>query len=354
MDDRLQQRAVMRFLVAEGSPPTEIYERLSRVFKDSCLSKTQVFEWCRRFKEGRISIEDDERPGRPPSSCNDNIVALVEDILNMDRRVTVEEVAEGAGISVGSAHQIIHDHLGMRKVCAKWVPKMLLPDQKATRVAICQELLHRYQQEGERFLNRIVTQDESWFHMSEPESKEASKQWKHPDSPRPKKVLSKPSSKKVLYSFFWDNQGIIVQWPVEEGHTVTGSYHADLLRNQLHPSLKLKRRGMITHGVLLLQDNAPAHTSHVAQAAVFDLGYEQLPHPPYSPDLSPSDYFLFPRVKQELRGRHFTSRSSLGSAIFQCAQHLTDVVFKEAFLDLPRRWDKCLRARGEYFESDQL
>jgi [histone H3]-lysine36 N-dimethyltransferase SETMAR len=354
MNERLQQRAVIRFLVAEERPPSEIHDRLSRVFGDDCLSRTQVFEWCRRFSEGHSSIDDTDRPGRPLSACSEENVARVEELVNNDRRVTVEEVAEGAGISVGSAHHILHDCLGMRKVCAKWVPKLLLPDQKATRVDICQDLLRRYKEQGESFLLRIVTQDESWFHMHEPETKESSKQWKHPDSPRPKKAISKPSSEKILYSFFWDKDGVIVQWPVEKGHTITGAYHAQLLRDQLHPALKSKRRGLITRGVLLQQDNAPAHTSHVAQAAVFELGYEVLPHPPYSPDLAPSDYFLFPRAKQELRGRAFHSRSSLGSAVFQCLERWSTSSFREALLDLPRRWDKCVRARGEYFESDDI
>ena len=177
----------------------------------------------------------------------------------------------------------------MRKVCAHWVPKLLQPDQKARRLDVCRELLQLYEEQGDHFLDRLVTQDESWLNFCEPTTKQSSMQWKHPDSPRPRKFLQKPSVNKVLYSFFWDSQGIILQWPVEKGVTINGQYHANLLRDHLHPALKRERRGRITAGVLLQQDNAPPHISQVGMAAVAELGYTLVPHPPYSPDLAPSD-----------------------------------------------------------------
>ena len=69
---------------------------------------------------------------------------------------------------------------------------------------------------------------------------------------------------------------------------------------QLHIGIKSKRRGKLTAGVLVLHDNAPAHKSRVASAAIHQSGFEELNHPPYSPDLAPSDYFLFANLKREL------------------------------------------------------
>ena len=104
-------------------------------------------------------------------------------------------------------------------------------------------------------MDRMVTQDESWLHYREPESKIQSMQWKHKDSPRPRKALLKPSLEKVLYSFFWDSQGVILQWAAEKGGTMLeGNYHAELLWNHFHDALKRLQRGRITAGVLLQQD----------------------------------------------------------------------------------------------------
>ena len=63
----------------------------------------------------------------------------------------------------------------------------------------------------------------------------------------------------------------------------------------------------MTSGVLLLQDNAPAHTSQVAMTAATECGFEILPHPPYSPDMAPSDVYLFPKLKSHIRGTQFKS-----------------------------------------------
>ena len=74
----------------------------------------------------------------------------------------IDEVANHFEISHGSAYDTIHNRLGFRKVCARWVPKELTEDHRNNRVVICQRLLDRYANEGEAFLTRIVTGDETW------------------------------------------------------------------------------------------------------------------------------------------------------------------------------------------------
>jgi len=71
--------------------------------------------------------------------------------------------------------------------------------------------------------------------------------------------------------------------------------------------LKEKRRGKFTKVVLFSHDNAPAHRTLATQKKLAYLGFQRLDHPPYSPDLAPSDYHLFPGPKKQLKGRHFSS-----------------------------------------------
>jgi len=81
---------------------------------------------------------------------------------------------------------------------------------------------------------------------------------------------------------------------LSKGSTVTGAYYANELR-ELCEALKSKQRGKLRHGVLLLHDNAPTHTAGIVTSVAAECGgYELLPHPPYSPDISPSDFYLFP------------------------------------------------------------
>jgi len=86
--------------------------------------------------------------------------------------------------------------------------------------------------------------------------------------------------------------------------TMTGPYYGEVLTN-VRQAVKEKRREILTRGPLLLQGNAPALMSRVEQAVVKDIGFEQLSHPPYSPVLTPSDFYLFRHLKQDLRGTSF-------------------------------------------------
>jgi len=83
---------------------------------------------------------------------------------------------------------------------------------------------------------------------------------------------------------------------------------------QLKDILKKKRRGKVTKGVLFLHDNAPAHQTLTTQKKVAYLGFQCLDHPPYSPDLTLSDYHLFPSLKKQMKGRHFSSDAEVNAA----------------------------------------
>ena len=76
-----------------------------------------------------------------------------------------------------------------------------------------------------------------------------------------------------------------------------------------------------------------------------------LNHPTYSPDLSPCDFFLFPRLKKMLSGNKHTSRSSFGSAIYQCLQKIPKEDYLSAFRDWVKRLQKCVSVKVEYFEG---
>ena len=129
-----------------------------------------------------------------------------------------------------------------------------------------------------------------WAHYYEPENKAQSRQWVGPGSPRPKKFKTQPSAGKVIDTVFWDAKGVIMLDVLPKRSTITGVYYANLL-DQLRTAIREKRRGKLSKGVLLQQDNARVHTCKVAMDAVERNGYELIPHPAYSPDLATSSYF---------------------------------------------------------------
>jgi len=154
---------------------------------------------------------------------------------------------------------------------------------------------------------RLVTMDEPWlYHHYGPETKQQSMEWRHSGSPRPKKFRVQKFAEKFLASIFWDQDGILLIDCLPKGHTIKAEYYSSLLA-QLKDILKDKRRGKVTKEVLFFHDNAPAHRALASQKKLAYLGFQFLDHPPYSPDLAPSDYHPFPGLKKQLKGRHFSS-----------------------------------------------
>lgn len=349
--DKVEYRSVIKFLFLQKKTPSEIHQEMLAVYKEECPSYDVVKHWCKQFKCGRVSVLDEPRSGRPSTSHTEDMVKEVENLIQQDRRISITQIVNVVGISRGSIADIIHNELHMTKVSARWIPRLLTPVQKAHRVTSCQEMLDMCNTDEEKFFSRVVTMDESWIHHFDPESKEASKQWKHAESPPPKKARVQPSAGKVMLSVFWDQSGIILTDYLEKGKTITGQYYSNLLV-KLREEIKKKRRGMLTRGVLLLHDNAPAHSSVAACQTARRCGFEILPHPPYSPDIAPSDFFLFPALKSDLRGQHFATDNDVISATEAWFSSKNEDFYKTGLRKVKHRWEKCVTLAGTYIEKD--
>jgi len=151
------------------------------------------------FTEGRESVTDEERSGRPTTSRTEENIAKIRHNVRENRRLTVRSIAEQVNIDRRTVRKILTEDLDMRKVCAKMVPKELTEEQKQRRVTICQDLL-----EGQDdILDRVFIGDETWVYQYHPETKRQSAQWKTANSPRPKKFRrSKSGVKTMLLTFF--------------------------------------------------------------------------------------------------------------------------------------------------------
>ena len=197
----LEQRGVIRFLLAESVKSCEILSRMQRQYGPSCMSRANFYKWVQAFKDGRESITDDLRSGRPVDVSTPEAVQAVEDLIKSDRRVTLDEIATNLDISHGTVYAIVREKLRFSKVSCRWVPKMLTDDHKMQRLMASRASLRRYRKEGDVFLSRIVTTD--WVFHYEPESKRRSMEWKHVSSPVKKKFKSQKSLRKVMLTQKW-------------------------------------------------------------------------------------------------------------------------------------------------------
>ena len=139
------------------------------------MSRTRVYEWFKRFQDGRQNVQSDERSGRPVTSKTETNIADVRSAVRENRRIIVRELSEDLHVSYGSVQSILTEDLGMRRVSAKFVPKLLSADEKENCLSAAQDLLD-YAENDENFLKTVVTGDESWFYGYNPETKAQSSQ----------------------------------------------------------------------------------------------------------------------------------------------------------------------------------
>lgn len=207
-----EQRINVKFLVKLKKTPTECYKLLKEAYGENSLSRARVFEWYKRFSEGRESSEDDQRPGRPVSVSTPQTVTKINEIVRGDRRMSIRMIAETVNADKETVRKILHDELN--------------------------------------------------------------------------------------------------------------------------------------------QDNAPAHNALSVKRYLAARGTPVLEHAPYSPDLAPCDFFLFPKIKSALKGTRFESMEEVKRKSAELLNALTKEDFQHCFDQWKKRMERCVARGGEYIEGE--
>ena len=121
--------------------------------------------------------------------------------------------------------------------------------------------------------------------------------------------------------------------------------------DRFKPAIKQKRRGFLSKTVLLLHDKARPHTANATVETIQALHFETLSHPPYSPDLAPSDFHVFGPLNEALRGRHFSSDDEVKEAVHSWLRDQPKTFFSDGIQKLLCRYNTCIRLQGDYVEK---
>lgn len=175
--EKSEFRAVIKHLHLKGLKPKEIKAELDHVHGTSAPVFATVYNWVNEFKRGRTSTQDEPRSGRPVEVTTPEMIDKIHDMVLNDRRIKVREIVEATGVSQGTVFSILHEKLGVKKVSARWVPRLLSEENKRNRVVDSKAVLALYRRNPDEFLRRYITVDETWIHYYTPETKEQSKQW---------------------------------------------------------------------------------------------------------------------------------------------------------------------------------
>jgi hypothetical protein len=187
-----EQRCAIKFCVKLGETGTETCNKLKQAYGEHVLSRSQIFKWHKAFSEGRESIEDEHRSGRPSTSKIDANVERVRALVRSDHRLTVRMIGSELNLNHTTVHQILTQELAMRKVCAKMVPKILTIEQKENRKEVCLDILERIKSD-KSFLKNVITGDKSLIFEYDSETKRQNMEWHTSASSCPRKAKKSKS-----------------------------------------------------------------------------------------------------------------------------------------------------------------
>ena len=157
---RMEQQIHLKFLIKLRKTPTECFKLLKKVYGKDVMSRTQIFEWHKRFEKGREEVENDPKTERPFTTRTYENITRVKQLVRSDRRLTVRMISDELSLNRESVRTILLHDLGMQKVCAKMVSKILSEDQKQNRVKFCEDMLEKIKDDLD-ILRQIITGDET-------------------------------------------------------------------------------------------------------------------------------------------------------------------------------------------------
>jgi len=296
----------------------------------------------------REYISDELRDGRPATAVTDENVAAVRELILQKRQVTYEQIRATLGIGMSAIQKILHDHLAIRKLCSRWIPHNLTQAQKEARVKWCKVNLKKYMRGKSKLVYNIVTGDESWIYCYETESKRQSAQWTFEGEERPTEDRKLRSVGKKMIANFFSCTGHVATVAQEERRPVNAEWYTTICLPAVFQNVREKRsRG----GIILHQNTASSHKAHRTMDFLDASNVKLMNHPAYSPDLAPCDFYLFPTIKEKLRGLGFNKSDAAVEPYRNLVSELPQNEWMQCFKQWFDRMQKCMDAKGEYFEK---
>lgn len=146
-------RVLMKHFFFMGKSAADTKKWLDECYADSAPAEATIRKWFAKFRTGHMSTEDDERSGRPKEAVTDENIKKIHKMILDDRKLKLHEIAEALKISKERVGHIIHEYLDMRKLCAKWVPRVLTIERIDDSEACLQLITHNKPD----FFRRYVT-----------------------------------------------------------------------------------------------------------------------------------------------------------------------------------------------------
>ena len=235
----------------------------------------------------------------------------------------------------------------MRKVTSRWVAHQLNDDQKRERLRICRQNLEKFRN-GTWKLCDVVTGDETWIYHRQIGRKSSNATWVSENEPPRTIVRRNRFEPRTLFCLFFKSTGSVLIHSVRRGQTIDHNYYIDNCLKPVINKVRNQEKSSRSKCIRLLHDNGSPHKHRDVIEYLTEEGVEIIPDPPYSPDLSPCDFWLNDYIKNNLSDQ--PNEESLAEAVCEVVHNIPEQEFRKTFDKLLERMKLCINNNGDYFE----
>ena len=310
------------------------------MFGIQVATNATVARWFKKFRSGDFDLSNEPR-GRPKTRVDN-------DVLKATVEANSSQSARELSLMYNVSKQTILTHLaqiGKVKKLDEWIPRELTDARKEPRLDACLSLFSR--NKAEPFLDQIVTCDEKWIVCDN--RKRSSQRLDKDEPPKhcPKRDIHR---KKLIVTVWWSGSGVIHHSFMKPGRSITADVYCYQL-DEMMRNLAIKQPKLVNRMTpILLHDNARPHAARMTVSKLQELKLEILRHPPYSPDLAPTDYRFFQNLNNFLSGKKFNSAQAVKMAFQEFIDSRDPGFYSEGINELPLKWQKCIDNMGAYFD----
>jgi hypothetical protein len=327
---RIRDRAIIQLCFNLGMPGAKAFEMCSKAFPLDHPSRALVYERYKFHREGGRALEEEQRGG---NTRDWDMVADIGAYVDQFPSVSVRSIAKELEFARSTIASVLRDTLHIAPLRPKFIAHELSPSNKQQRVNDATDMLEILIADAEHDFQHIITGDETMVPLRNDEDYE----WAEIGTPRP--LVGRPDyhPRKVMLSVFWSVQGFLVLDLLPPKVTINATYFQKNILDPLKDILKPKESD---YPIWLHYDNCPAHRAKTTTAHLAQLGFHRMPHPAYSPDLAPCDFYLFSTVKRKLKGYVATTDAEIAHMFNQKLLEIT----REERLATMGNWMKRLRS----------
>jgi len=343
----IEQRVYIKMRTALKIEVKSIHQELLVIQPNTAYSYSNVALWSKRFREGRDSVKDDQRPERPLTATTKANIRRVEELVEQDRRITYRAIEALTSLNLHTIHGILHDHLGRRKRKSRWVPHRLTDENKQRRLNFATAMLKEITS-GRLRLDHIITGDEFWIYHRKIQKAQSNSTWRRADEPPETVVRRGKFEAKTLFCIFFRSTGAIQITYMDNSVTIDNQVYINDCLSPMIQRVTSERPSQGVRDMWLLHDNARPHVHSNVRNFLESKGLRTIDHPAYSPDLAPCDYWLFDYIKERLDDE--LNAETLADSVTKVLSSIPHSEYQKTFKKYVERLEFCVLAEGDYFE----